>query len=72
MAAISAVAEYPERITDLFLNDEANALGEPLGSGTRNNPIFSNAPVTSGAIPLTPVDYDDYDNAQPVYQNGGF
>ena len=52
--------------------DEANALGEPLGSGTRNNPIFSNAPVTSGAIPLTPVDYDDYDNAQPIYQNGGF
>ena len=24
MAAISAVAEYPERITNLFLNDEAN------------------------------------------------
>ena len=28
MAAISAVAEYPERITDLFLNDEANELGK--------------------------------------------
>ena len=28
MAAISAVAEYPERIENLFLNDEANALGK--------------------------------------------
>ena len=28
MAAISAVAEYPERIEDLFLNDEASALGK--------------------------------------------